>query len=114
FGLATQAPGAASGHTAAGTREPGARIVYAHRAVLHSVTSSGVPAPPFGRAGGPTAIRGGLGTPVIAASRDGRRIAVLQNTGTQGAHGDYFRVVVLLRGAHKQRQVWSWGPIVEA
>ncbi len=41
FGLATQAPGAASGRTTAGLRKVGPRIVFAHRSVLRSITPAG-------------------------------------------------------------------------
>jgi Tol biopolymer transport system component len=108
LGIATQAPTAASARASAPARS---RIVFSHKGALRSITPAGDHTALFGRAGGPSEIPAPLGTPDIAASRDGRRVAVLQFTGTDGAHGDNYRVILFSQGARRARQVWSYGPI---
>jgi Tol biopolymer transport system component len=82
------------------------RIVYAYGARLNFVTPAGTPLGSTRRAG--------LFTTDIAASDDGRRVAVLQRTGTDGAHGDYYRVYVWADGERRLQQIAVGGPIQAA
>lgn len=87
----------------AGVAAAASRIVYVHGGRLNFITPGGAT---LG-----TTRKSGHSTTDIAASADGRRVAVLQNTGTDGSHGAYYRVFVRTAGSRKLQQIAVGGPI---
>jgi TolB protein len=86
--------------------EAASQILYAHRDRLDFVTSSGAHLRTIKDAGNFTVD--------LAASDNGRRLAVLQNTGTDGAHGEYYRLYIRTVGVPGLREIFSGGPIPAA
>lgn len=82
------------------------RIVYAHDARLYFVSPKGTP---LAR----TRVAGYFAVD-IAASENGRRVAVLQRTGTDGAHGDFYRLYVRTAGERRLAEIAVGGPIESA
>jgi len=104
--LALAIPALSQAPTGPAVAEAASRIVYANDGRLLYITPSGAP---LGRTG-----RSGYGVVDIATSDDGRRTAVLQRTGTDGAHGDFFRLYVRTAGERRLQEVAINGPILEA
>jgi hypothetical protein len=82
------------------------RIAYAHNGRISVVTPAGAFLGTTGKAG--------AFITDIAASDDGRRIAVLENTGTDGSHGNYYRAYVRTAGKRKLQPIAIGGPIKSA
>lgn len=86
--------------------EAASRIVYAHDGRLNFVSPAGLSLGATRKASNSTVD--------IAASDDGSRVAVLKETGTDGAHGNYYRAYVWTDGREKLQQVQVPGPIQNA
>lgn len=90
----------------AGSAGAASQIVYAHEARLYFVSPDGSPLARTREAG--------YFAVDIAASENGRRVAVLQRTGTDGAHGNYYRLYVRTAGERRLSQIAVGGPIGSA
>jgi Tol biopolymer transport system component len=82
------------------------RIVYARGGRLHFVTPGGTP---LGRTR-----KAGYAVVDIAASNNGRRVAVLKRTGADGSRGSYYRAYVRSAGERKLQQIAIGGPLKRA